>query len=328
MSALIDADVHCLVPSIQALFPYLDAHWREYATQSHFRGPMDTYYPPAPTTLRAGARPPTELALLQPGLDATGADLAILNCAYAIEGIWNPDLEVAMARAVNEWLVEHWLARDPRLRASLMVPVKQPAEAAREVERARKSHAGFVQVFLPIRSPEPYGKRAYWPLWEAIQAHDLVAGLHFGGASGNPPTSVGWSSLYVEEYAGMAQVYQSQLMSMIVEGVFDRFPRLRVSCLESGFAWLRPFLWRLDKDWKGLRREVPWNTRVPSEYVREHVRFTLQPVDGPPDPARVIADLEEQLMFSTDYPHWHGDDAPPELGRKILSENAQGWYRL
>ena len=123
----------------------------------------------------------------------------------------------------------------------------------------------------------------------------------------------------------MAQVYQSQLMSMIVEGAFDRFPKLRVACLESGFAWLRPFLWRFDKDWKGLRREVPWNTRVPSEYVREHVRFTLQPVDGP---ERMVAHMAEQLMFSTDYPHWHGDDAVPELGRNILSENARGWYRL
>lgn len=328
MAGLIDADVHCLVPSIQALFPYLDAHWREYATQSHFRGPMDTYYPPAPTTLRDGVQPPTELSLLQPHLDQTGAEVAILNCAYAIEGIWNPDLEVAMARAVNEWLVEHWLSKDDRLRASLMVPVKQPAEAAKEVERAVKSHAGFVQVFLPIRSPQPYGSRVYWPLWEAIQAHQLVAGLHFGGASGNPPTSVGWSSLYIEEYSGMAQVYQSQLMSMIVEGVFDRYPKLRVACLEGGFAWLQPFLWRFDKDWKGLRREVPWNTKVPSAYVAEHVRFTLQPVDGPPDPTSTIARMADHLMFSTDYPHWHGDDAPPDLGRKILSENARGWYRL
>jgi predicted TIM-barrel fold metal-dependent hydrolase len=325
MAGLIDADVHCLVPSIQALFPYLDAHWREYATQSHFRGPMDTYYPPAPTTLRPDTKPPTELSLLQPHLDATNAEIAILSCAYAIEGIWNPDLEVAMARAVNEWLVENWLSKDSRLRASLMVPLKQPEEAAKEIARAKASHDGFVQVFLPIRSPEPYGKRGYWPLWEAIQAHDLVAGLHYGGASGNPPTSVGWTSLYIEEYSGMAQVYQSQLMSMIVEGVFDRFPNLRVACVESGYAWLQPFLWRFDKDWKGLRREVPWNTKVPSEYVREHVRFTLQPVDGPD---RVVVGMAEQLMFSTDYPHWHGDDAVPELGRKILSENARGWYRL
>ena len=83
-----------------------------------------------------------------------------------------------------------------------------------------------------------------------------------------------------------------------------------VSLIESGFAWLPAFLWRFDKGWRGLRREIPWTRRLPSEYVRDHVRVSLQPVDGPPDPtelARVIDQLgtDEMLMFSTDYPHRH-----------------------
>ena len=171
--------------------------------------------------------------------------------------------------------------------------------------------------------------------------HDLVVGLHFGGNPGNPPTAVGWPSYYLEEYAGMAQAFQSQLMSMIVEGVFDRFPTLRVACVESGFAWLPPFLWRFDKEWKGLQREIPWTKRLPSAYVREHVRFTLQPLDGPPDARRtleLVAELgaDELLLFATDYPHWQFDDPaealpaglPPDLARRILSENARSFYRL
>jgi hypothetical protein len=130
-------------------------------------------------------------------------------------------------------------------------------------------------------------------------------------------------------------------MSMVVEGVFDRFPTLRVACVESGFAWLPPFLWRFDKEWKGLQREIPWTKRLPSEYVREHVRFTTQPLDGPPDARRtreLIDELgsDEMLMFATDYPHWQFDDPAealpaglsPDLERKILSENARGFYRL
>jgi len=130
-------------------------------------------------------------------------------------------------------------------------------------------------------------------------------------------------------------------MSLIVEGVFDRFPTLRVALVESGFGWLPPFLWRLDKEWKGLRREIPWTKRLPSEYVRAHVRVTLQPIDGPPDPARLLRLIDqlgtdELLMFSTDYPHWHFDqpeDAipaglPPDLRAKILSENARAFYRF
>ncbi len=139
----------------------------------------------------------------------------------------------------------------------------------------------------------------------------------------------------------MATAFQSQLMSMIVEGVFDRFPTLRVACVESGWTWLPPFLWRFDKEWKGLQREIPWTKRLPSEYIREHVRFTLQPLDGPPDAQRtldLIAELgsDEVLMFSTDYPHWHFDEReealpvslPPELERKILVENARALYGI
>jgi predicted TIM-barrel fold metal-dependent hydrolase len=100
-------------------------------------------------------------------------------------------------------------------------------------------------------------------------------------------------------------------------------------------------MWRFDKEWKGLRREIPWVRRPPSEYIREHVRLTLQPLDAPPDPAQLLQIVEqlgsdELLLFSTDYPHWHFD-APEEalpaglpggLLRKILSENARAFYRL
>jgi predicted TIM-barrel fold metal-dependent hydrolase len=145
----------------------------------------------------------------------------------------------------------------------------------------------------------------------------------------------------MEEYAGMAQAFQAQLMSIVVEGVFDRFPTLRIACLEGGWAWLPPFLWRFDKEWKGLQREIPWTKRLPSAYIRDHVRFSLQPIDGPPDSTRMLKLIDQLgaddlLMFSTDYPHWHFDDAagalpaglPDPLLRKIMGDNARAFYRL
>jgi predicted TIM-barrel fold metal-dependent hydrolase len=211
---------------------------------------------------------------------------------------------------------------------------------AAEIDRLG-DHPGFVQVLLPVRSEAPYGHRRYLPILEAAARHNLVVSLQFGGAPGNPPTGSGWPSYYIEEYVGMAQVFQSQLLNLIVEGVFDRLPTLRVALVEGGWTWLPSLMWRIDKDWKGLRREVPWNTQPPSAYIRERVRLTLQPMDAAPDPVhqRQMVDAlgsDELLMFSTDYPHWHFAEPAQALPsgltdnvkHKILRDNARAFYQL
>src|SRR5438045_5733074 len=99
MPAVIDCDIHNVVPSIEALVPYLSDFWREYVRQSAFRGPVDTAYPPGvPTSARPGATPASgvppgsDLALLREQvLDPWDVEYAILNCAYAADSIHNPD---------------------------------------------------------------------------------------------------------------------------------------------------------------------------------------------------------------------------------------------
>lgn len=346
--ARIDCDVHASVPSARALFPYLAPVWREAVEQTGFKGAGEghSYPPKAPTTVAPGARPAdgarpgTELAHVQAAvLDRGNVEAAILNCAYAIDSIPNPYAADAFARATNDWLIEHWLDKEPRLRASIVVPIQQPDLAAAEIDRVG-GHPGFVQVYLPARAERPYGNRRYLPMFEAALRHDLVVGVQFGGVPGVPPQGGGWPTHYVEEYVGMAQVFQSQLMNIVVEGVFDRFPDLRMTFVEAGWTWLPAFLWRFDKEWKALRREVPWVKRSPTEYIHEHLRFTLQPIDAPPDRRELIETLEQigsddMLLYSSDYPHWHDgapagfpEDLPAALARKILSENARAWYRL
>ena len=53
--------------------------------------------------------------------------------------------------------------------------------------------------------------------------------------------------------------------------------------MESGFMWLPAFLWRANKTWRGVRSEVPWVKRPPADIIRDHVRFTVQPIDEPPE---------------------------------------------
>jgi predicted TIM-barrel fold metal-dependent hydrolase len=345
---MIDCDIHNDVPNVEALFPYLPEHWREHVNHSLFKGPIETSHPPnAPTTARPGSAPPTggppgsDLAHLRAqALDAPGVEFGILNCAYAIDSLHHPDAAIAFSQAVNDWQIAEWLEKEPRLRASIVVPSQLPALAAREIDRVG-GHPGFVQVYLPVRSQHPYGSRLFHPMWEAIARHDLVGGIHFGGAPGNPPTPSGWPSYYIEEYAGMAQVFQSQIVSLVSEGVFDLYPTLRVALIEGGFTWLPSHMWRFDKEWRNLRRIVPWVKRAPSEYIREHVRLTVQPLDSPVEPRHLVEIIDQigsddVLMYASDYPHRHVapvEEAllphlPETLGRKIASENARAFYRL
>jgi uncharacterized protein len=341
----IDCDAHITVPRVEALFPYLPRHWVEHVQQSVFKGASATYYPPGAPVWPASTPPDgpagSSLALLRSQvLDPLAVDVAIANCLYAIDSLHNPEAATAFARAVNDWLIAEWLEAEPRLRASIVVPVQLPELAAEEITRVG-GHPGVVQVLLPARSEHPYGSRLFRRMWEAIDRHHLVAGIHFGGAPGNPPFPSGWPSHYFEEYAGMAQVFQSQLASIISEGVFDLFPTVRIALLESGFTWLPAFMWRFDKEWRNLRRLVPWVKRPPSEYMREHVRATIQPLDAPParqDMARTIEQIgsDEMLLFATDYPHLHPGDwletfmrqLPERLARRIRHENARALYGL
>jgi len=107
--AVIDCDIHNAVPSVQALFPYLSEHWREYITQSAFKGPTDSDYPKdAPIAARPDATPPgggppgSDLAMLrQQVLDPWGIAIGILSCAYAVERVLSGKVGSA-GRRVNE----------------------------------------------------------------------------------------------------------------------------------------------------------------------------------------------------------------------------------
>jgi uncharacterized protein len=346
-ASLIDSDVHALLPSIETLYPYLSGYWRSFIDQtgaSWFYTPFTISYPPgAPTTGPGPKQDDTTQTLLgrlrEESLDPWAVDRAVVSCFYPIDMFHNIYLSEALARAVNDWLVTEWLVPERRLSGSLLVPAEYPDGAVAEIDRLGE-HPSIVQVLLPARSRAPYGHRSYHPIFEAAARHGLAVAIHSGGWPGGPPTGVGWPSHYIEDYAGRAQIVQTQLMSLVTEGVFGRVPETRLVLVEAGWAWLPPFLWRFDKDWKGLRREVPWVARRPSEYVRDHVKLTLQPFDGPRNPQhfQLLLDQigsEDFLMFSTDYPHRHYDSAadilPSGLNgpfrQKVLSETARKFYR-
>ena len=229
---LVDTDVHITPRSIDALLPYLPARWRDYIRESGVRSLDSDLYPPrSPLSAIHGSRPADGPPASDPDLlraqllDPWRLDVAVTHCVYGIDGIHNPDWAVAMARAVNDWQHAEWLAGDPRLRGSVVVAPQDPDRAAAEVDRVG-DRPEFVQVLLPVRTRAPLGARAYWPIYEAAERHGLALAVHAGGAGGNPITPVGSPSYYLEEYVGLAQAFQAQVVSLVCEGVPVRFPQL------------------------------------------------------------------------------------------------------
>jgi predicted TIM-barrel fold metal-dependent hydrolase len=344
---VVDCDVHASVASLEVLEPYIEPKWRKLIGEWAWSGPpgVATVHPPgAPSTVRpewrseAGPPPATDVEMLaRQALDPWNVGYAIVNCYYALDSFRHPDLAVVLARAVNDWLIAEWLERDSRLRASLVVPAFITTDTVAEIERVG-DHPGFVQVLMPVRAQAPYGNRNWHPVLEAITRHDLVFGMQWGGTSGGPPSPSGWPSWFVEEYAAEQQVYMSQLVSLVGEGVFKKFPALRMAVLDIGFGWLPSLLWRLDKEWKGLRRMVPWIDRPASALVREHMRFSTTPLDaGPLDETIRLLEWagEDVVMFGSDYPHQHDDDLggflaalPHQTRSKVVSGNARAFYGL
>jgi predicted TIM-barrel fold metal-dependent hydrolase len=340
----VDCDVHPAVPNLAALLPYMEEHWRETVVHRGLDELNSISYPSrAPLTARPDWRRDASLpgAVLDDlrihALAPFGTALAICNCLYGVQMLYSEDMAAGIARAMNDWMAREWLDREPRLRASIAVPVQNPELAVDEIERCAGDYR-FVQVLMLVSGAAPLGRRQYWPIYAAAQKHGLPVGIHAGSSYRYPVTPVGWPSYYIEDYVSQAQAFQSALTSLITEGAFQKFPELCVVLLESGVTWLPAHLWRLSKFWRGLRLEVPWLDRPPAEVVRAQVRLTLQPVDAPPDPAgldRLIDHLgsDELLLFSTDYPHWHfdGDAAVPEglspaLVRKIMIDNPRATY--
>jgi predicted TIM-barrel fold metal-dependent hydrolase len=339
---VIDCDIHPAVPGMSALLPFMDDYWREQVKLRAIDALEPAVYRPnAPLAARpdwrpASGKPGASLEDLRTQvLDGFNIRYGICNVLYGGPIAFNAYLGTAICKATNDWLAAEWLDKEPRLRGSIVVPVQDPDAAAAEIERWAADKR-FVQVLLYAGAEMPLGRRYYWPIYRAAERHGLPIAIHPGSQLRFAPSNSGWPSYSIEDYALQAQAIQGQLLSLIYEGVFREFPKTRVVVLESGVTWLPSFLWRADDRWRALRMEVPWVERSPTDLVREHVRFTVQPLDAPRREIRkILSHLgpEHLLLFATDYPHWHfdGDEAlpeeiPEELRQRILVDNALAIY--
>jgi len=339
----VDCDLHLPSPPTTALLPYLPAYWRDQLETRfiHKMGFQLTSYPPgSPLTCREDWRPNTGERpldqLRRQALDPFGVEIAVCSLLHGAIALFNEDMAAALCSAVNDFVAHEWLDPEPRLRGSILITGQNTDHAVAEIERLAHDQR-FVQVILPVMGDMLPGKRQMWPIHRACEKHGLALALHAGGTYRFPTTASGWPSFQVEDYVANSAAFENAIVSLISEGVFSECPDLRVICLESGFGWLPTLIWRLNKEWRGIRQEVPWITRPPGDILRKRFRFTLQPVEVP-TAALIERTLEhigsdELLLFSTDYPHAHfeGEEALPDglseaLIRKIARDNPLASY--
>ena len=127
----------------------------------------------------------------------------------------------------------------------------------------------------------------------------------------------------------------------VVNGLPERFPKLKVAWLESGVAWIPWLMQRLDNEYKMRSSECPALKKLPSEYLRE-MYYSTQPLELPDDLSVLettfrMVNAETQLLWASDYPHWDMDvpskiyDLPflsEQAKRNILGENARSFFNL
>jgi len=343
---IIDADVHEMIGNPLDFAEYIKEPWRGRVHNDNWMGYSIPYsWPTTGGLARPDARPAngmragSDLGLMQSQhLDEFGIDKAILTgLLYPSEFKTQPEFAAGIAHAYNDWLIDNWLDRDPRLLGSVCVAIQRPEEAAREIDRVA-AHPQIVQVILPVVSNDVFGREYYHPVYAAAQRNNLAVGFHQGA---NVETAVGLPPYYIEWHTAIEQAWQSQLIGLVVHGVFDKFPDLRVAMIESSWTWLPHLMWRFDHNYRSLRREIPWVTRLPSDIIRERVKFTTQPMELAENPEHLLQAFDmvgndSFLMFSSDYPHWDFDSPAralptsfgPELRQKIFRDNAAAFYGL
>ena len=345
---IIDCDIHPYMKSPRDLDPYLAARWRQHlAEYGQFNcGPYaarGTYPRFSPNTSRRDAWPP--------GGGLPGSDLAFMREQFldpynVAHGVLEPllggntsrnlDAAAALCSALNDWQAHDYVDGEPRLRASILVPQDDAEASVKEIEK-RAGDRRFAQIQLGSKTSEPIGRRRYWPIFAAAQDANLSIGLHVGGTQASAPSAGGWPQFYIEDHHVLVHSMQNQMISLILEGVFEAFPRLRVVMIEGGFAWVPTVGWRLDKHWAKMRSEVPHVKRPPSEYIRSNLWFATQPVEEPETPEDLRAVFEwigwDRMVFSSDYPHWDFDDPhlaffpmTDEEKRKLFRDNALDVY--
>ena len=252
-----------------------------------------------------------------PDMDAEGIDAAFLYPSLGLffGSIKDPVFAAAAARAYNRWLADYCKPYPERLFGAAMLPMQSVEMAVQEMRYAAKEldfHAGFIR-------PNPYNGRAlhdpeYDPLWTEAQEINFSIGIHGGSESGQP--TVGMDRFTRGRAVRHVVAHTFEMMaaatSLIMCGVCDRYPRLKIAFLESGGGWMAGWLDRMDRHFDDVGMNDTGLKTRPSDIFRRQCFISFEPVEGT---LPLLADYigSDNILWATDYPHLDGFPNAPQM---------------
>jgi len=248
------------------------------------------------------------------------------------------EIEAELAIAYNRWLVENVLPHEPRMRGFLYLPFNTPEAAEKVVERflGMPGVAGFMVTstrYQPVHANE------YMRLYAMLEEADVPIGFH---------AHYNWNNEYTKHLNRFISVHSLSfvlsnlvhLTNWIINGLPERFPKLKTIWIESGLAWVPFLMQRLDHEYLMRASEAPLLKRLPSEYMQE-MYYTMQPMEATNlkllEGTFEAINAQTQLLYASDWPHWDFDtpsrlfDLPfvdDETKRNILGYNAARVFNL
>ncbi|MEZ5558983.1 MAG: amidohydrolase family protein [Pseudomonadales bacterium] len=257
-----------------------------------------------PASYRTDAR----IALLDEwGVDA-GAVFPTIGILWDKED--DPELAMAYARAYNNWQWDFARPALDRILPIAHIPLYDVDLALQELQRCLK--LGFKGMFL---APEPVnGKRPshpdFDPLWQLLVDADLPVCVHLivrfdrvvnlSGTRWWDAAKEGTNTVFSFALGGTMQLIPA-VAALVCDGLFDRFPKLKVAIVESGAGYVRYLMDRLDEKYQRFGRINPLR-RLPSDYLRENFWFVMDPSEGSID-AQCDLVGEDRFLWGSDYPH-------------------------
>jgi predicted TIM-barrel fold metal-dependent hydrolase len=221
----------------------------------------------------------------------------------------------------------------------IYMPFNDPEESLRFV-RYFGDKPGVVGFMVTSARYRPVHDNVYMPIYRELEERGLTLGFH---AIYHQQERVfeGMNRFLSVHALGFLLYQMVHMINMVVNGIPERFPKLKILWIEQGLAMMPFLMQRLDNEYMMRTSEAPLLKKKPSEYMRENFFYTTQPMeDGNLEALELtmkMINAETQLLFSSDYPHWDFNlpsmiwDLPFLSGaqkRRILGENARALFDL